>query len=85
VAVVVDQASAHNLLGQMVVLVVVERQTAHRRVAQEIRHQPLHHRGIMVRQDLIVDLHTIQAVAVVEPQQQGLLQLPQLQQMVVLV
>ena len=65
------------------VLVVVERQTAHRRAAQEIRHQPLHHREIMVRQDLIAALHIIQAVAAVEPQQQGLLQLPQLQQMVV--
>lgn len=59
---------------------VVERQTAHRRAAQEIRHQPLHHREIMVRQDLIAALHIIQAAAVVEPQQQGLLQLPQLQQ-----
>jgi len=37
----------------------------------------------MVRQDLVAALHIIQAAAAVEPQQQGLLQLPQLQQMVV--
>jgi len=67
----------------MVVLVVVERQTVHRREGLGIPPLPALHREIMVRQDLVAALHIIQAAAAVEPQQQGLLQLPQLQQMVV--
>jgi hypothetical protein len=77
----VEQGHLHKQLEQMVAPVEAAQQTGQPLADLGIHHQPLHHREVMVQQDLLAVLHTIQAAAAAEPQQQGLLQLPQLQQM----